>query len=672
MSRFAPPKPGPSTVRHIVALLGALLWLAAPLAPAAHANQYRAFVCSTPDGAGLPLVPAQTPAWAFQDFSGVVEQCAAGGPIQLFVGRYPASAPYNQGELVRWDIVSPVPIAATWITRTLATTKDSRDFDGTPEYIEQARTSASGAVTSVLVHCLAVDNCQLGNDRLGADPSNTLGWTMPDMRAKVLEFSLRCGGQPWGTCATGGDVRMLSKIHRIELALDDPEPPYSTQLDGSLLASGDLSGVRDLTFTARDSDRGGGVLATAVLVDGKEVDRVRPEGAGIDCVDAGFRSVPNYRKLQPCPFEGKVRVSLDSRNYSDGKHMVSIKLLDAALNESTVLAKEVKFENVPPPANGEKPTIGGPAGEPRPKDVLSVALGKWSGAGIKFSYEWQRSAEAGGWTPVKDGAGPTYIVHKDDIGHLLRVVVTASNVEGETSVATSPTAVVTTGETIVTSGASAPPAETPRTGGDPSTAQLVVDREQRTVEVNYGAKIVVTGRLVDADGQPIANATVDVFEQLVLTAAPWDKIGSVTTDSQGGYVFRPKTTASRRLRFAFSDRRDAADYRATREVLVSVRAGMSISAKRKVLRPRGVIRLRGRVTVDNLPKTGTWVEVQVLDAGVWRTVATRKTSSKGLWTFKHRLRQSSGIAFRFRSRLRVVGDVASIETASQPLRIRVR
>ncbi|MBJ7481933.1 hypothetical protein, partial [Rhodococcus sp. (in: high G+C Gram-positive bacteria)] len=465
---------------------------------------------------------------------------------------------------------------------------------------------------------------------------------------------------------------VIAGFHRFEIDAVDADSPrvVTDSLTGTLLSGGEQKGSRTLQFRA--SDYGSGLYEAVLRIGGVEAARVTPDLNGGRCIDAGLRPGPDFRHLRPCTLsETRVEFEIDSRRFSDGVHALQVDVLDAAGNAQRVTEQDVRFENVPPPTNLTRPTLRGPVAAPRPGDTLEVDHGSWTGAELNFSYQWQRSVDGAAWGDIPNAFGGSYVAHSGDIGKHLRVFVVARNAQGTTGAPSDATAVVASGENVVSGLPGAPQAGNGG-GGNPSTAQLVLDREQRTVEIKHGEKIVITGRLVDADGQPLANAQVDVFEQLVLTAAPWLKIGRVTTDSQGGYSFRPTTTASRRLRFAFADEQGSANYRSMREVLVSVRAGMSISAQRRVLNPGQLIRLRGRVSIDQLPKDGTWVEIQVLDGGIWRTVATRKTSSKGLWTFKHRLRQSSGVTFRFRSRLRVVGDVASAEAKSSQVKVRVR
>ncbi|MBO9531842.1 MAG: carboxypeptidase regulatory-like domain-containing protein, partial [Solirubrobacteraceae bacterium] len=299
-------------------------------------------------------------------------------------------------------------------------------------------------------------------------------------------------------------------------------------------------------------------------------------------------------------------------------------------------------------------------------DVLAASPGDWKGTGLSFGYQWQRWSSADGWVDIAGATGAKYTVVKADVDRKLRVVVTASSGDGSVQAASAGTDLVASGQTVQVASAG------PQASGDGPAPQLVVDREQRTVQVHYGAKIVVTGRLVDADGAPIADADVDVFEQVSVVGAPWKKVATVKTDGQGGYVYRPVTQGSRVLRFAYSARRDSGDYRATREVVISVTAGMSIKAVRKSIGSRGLIHLKGRVRAKPMPVAGTWVEVQVLDAGVWRTIGTRKTSKTGRWSFKHRVRSVSRVTFAFRARLRPVANVPAAESKSVPVKVRVR
>lgn len=681
MSRFAlhhrpsvPTRPRPSRWRLQGSLLLAAI-VAAVVAPTANAAIYKVYSCTTPDGAPIGLGKEWRLSQMHNSFAW--HSCdQTNGKLSLSVGRDHDLAPIGTNSWAAWKIVMPdsVGLAGVVLRAKVNPRPIPGDNNASPVFqVFTDRKTPSGPRHSFYYRCGAIEDCKLGHP--WSDPtsfSNAREWGFTDDTVGAsFEVSCEPTGPSTQQCRADAISRLLAELSYIEMWASDVALPTAT-VAGTALESGVQKGVRTINMTAHDE--GSGVARVSVAIDDKEV------GSGVDlnggqCLDAGFSAIREYRTAAPCPSKVPSLMTFDSAQFADGKHTLRVYVEDAAGSKVAVEQREVVFENYPPPANTARPSITGITGEPRPNDVATASVGTWqSVAPVQTSLQWERSRDANAWTEISGATAAKYTIKREDLGFYLRVVVTAKSIEGTTQAVSPPIGPIQTGATVAPAGLNEPTtAEEPaKTGPDPSTAQLVVDREQRTVAVKHGAKIVITGRLVDAEGQPIADADVDVFEQLVLTAAPWTKIGTVKTDSQGGYVFRPQTTASRRLRFAFADKRDAANYRATREVLVDVEGLMTISAKKKVLKPGGMIRLKGRLTIDQLPKTGTWVEIQVLDSGVWRTIATRKTSSKGLWTFKHRLRQSSGITFRFRSRLRSVGDVASAETKSPVLKVRVR
>jgi hypothetical protein len=94
----------------------------------------------------------------------------------------------------------------------------------------------------------------------------------------------------------------------------------------------------------------------------------------------------------------------------------------------------------PAPSNTSPPTISGTAQDGQ---LLTADNGKWSGSPTSYAYAWQRCDSSGG--ACADIAGATskqYTVSSGDIGHRLRVAVTARNANGSGSATSAPTAVV--------------------------------------------------------------------------------------------------------------------------------------------------------------------------------------------------------------------------------------
>jgi cytoskeletal protein RodZ len=93
-----------------------------------------------------------------------------------------------------------------------------------------------------------------------------------------------------------------------------------------------------------------------------------------------------------------------------------------------------------PPANTGLPTISGTA---RDGSLLTASTGSWTGSPSSYAYRWLRcDAQGGGCGPIAGADSRQYTVTSTDVGHTLRVQVTAANAAGNGSATSSPTAVV--------------------------------------------------------------------------------------------------------------------------------------------------------------------------------------------------------------------------------------
>jgi uncharacterized protein YukE len=92
------------------------------------------------------------------------------------------------------------------------------------------------------------------------------------------------------------------------------------------------------------------------------------------------------------------------------------------------------------PTNTKQPSI---AGTPREGLVLTASPGTWTGTGaISYAYQWQRCSSAGTGCANITATGSTYTPGGADVGHTLRVVVTATDSTGNASANSDPTSVV--------------------------------------------------------------------------------------------------------------------------------------------------------------------------------------------------------------------------------------
>lgn len=192
------------------------------------------------------------------------------------------------------------------------------------------------------------------------------------------------------------------------------------------------------------------------------------------------------------------------------------------------------FINVTPapeaPANLVPPSISGLTAVGR---QLTANPGTWSGhPAPAFLYEWLRCDPAGdNCVEIPGAAGSTYIVDDEDVGHTIRVRVTASNDEGSETVTSEATAVVTEEPMVDKSGLQAlvdyanrldednfTPASWSAVEAALDAAQQVLDDDDATQdEVDQAAQ-----DLQDALAQLQRRAHTDVLRALVETAEGLD------------------------------------------------------------------------------------------------------------------------------------------------------
>src|SRR5712692_7364382 len=116
------------------------------------------------------------------------------------------------------------------------------------------------------------------------------------------------------------------------------------------------------------------------------------------------------------------------------KYLLAFALLAAVAVVSTAGARALT-----PPSNTSPPTISGTATQGQ---TLTASSGSWSGTTpISYAYLWKRCNSSGGNCDDRS-AGQTYTLKSGDVGHRMRVSVTATNSDGSSSALSSPTAVV--------------------------------------------------------------------------------------------------------------------------------------------------------------------------------------------------------------------------------------
>ena len=123
----------------------------------------------------------------------------------------------------------------------------------------------------------------------------------------------------------------------------------------------------------------------------------------------------------------------------------------------------------PAPTDTALPSIGGTTTE---GDTLTATTGSWTGSPTGYVYQWQDCNTSGANCAAIAGAtASTRVLTASDVGHTLRVVVTATNTGGSTSATSAATA------TVVALPPPPPPAPTntamPAISGTPAEGQVL-------------------------------------------------------------------------------------------------------------------------------------------------------------------------------------------------------
>jgi len=184
------------------------------------------------------------------------------------------------------------------------------------------------------------------------------------------------------------------------------------------------------------------------------------------------------------------------------------------------------------PTNKTLPTI---TGSPEAGQVLAAHRGTWNNAPKTFFFSWSRCDTSGNACAAIGANARLYTVSATDVGHTLRVTVTARNADGAGHATSAPTAIVTPtgcppGTGAISIGALAPPARLEIGNNSVSPA---ITRSTQTIHIHF----VITA----CGGRPVQGAIVYAtpipFNQFGGASVTSDPTGSVTIteNRQGGF-----------------------------------------------------------------------------------------------------------------------------------------
>ena len=164
----------------------------------------------------------------------------------------------------------------------------------------------------------------------------------------------------------------------------------------------------------------------------------------------GERGTLRYRDRRggPCPSETEAQIGLGSLpgSWRTGRTYADCPLSAYVTAAESVLGPPTQVEPTPPPVveppmpaptNMALPAISGTPAEGK---VLSTTNGSWSGSPTSYAHQWQDCDKSGANCASVNGAtGASYTLGASDDGHMMRVMVTASNQGGSSSASSAAT-----------------------------------------------------------------------------------------------------------------------------------------------------------------------------------------------------------------------------------------
>jgi hypothetical protein len=600
--------------------------------------------------------------------NGNMNQCPWGG---LHSEMYPGSA-IPIGADVGWTYSAPPSTNITRLTGTYAGW--TKPYDNSNQGLIQFLNGAN----------------QVGltyNDN-GADAGHqrTIDWT--GLNTNSVTVRILCdgpNGNPGCQSSTG-----WSSFYYPKLALSDDLPPVAGSASGNLTTDSTLKGTKTLSYSA--TDQGGGVARIRLYIDGglSSIDHAIDTNGGHCQIIRSESGVWVFSWPKPCPGSVNADEAIDTTAIADGPHTITAKVVDAGQREATVYTATKMVANHPP-INTQIPAYAGGAQAAALVPIVGTAIaasddGTWSGPNLNMTRNWVQCDANGTLTSCAAIPGATalsYMPTAADVGHRLRLLVTAINPADSVSVYSDPTGIVTApssaentttkptdgsngaggangadgSSTTTTLVAPALPVEpvNPTVAhtfrghivGEASSAVCPQDRATLKFEhIKAGQLKLGNGKsstaqvqlTCSATGKAIAGAQLDIATKVGSAAAV---AADVSTDGAGHAVLRLAKGASRAVTVGYRMYADDPIARATATLKVLVNSKLSLKANHKRVRNGQAVTLRGTLAGGAIPKRGVSLAVQWKDGKRWRPFAQIKTDRNGAFKYAYRFTRTT-------------------------------
>jgi hypothetical protein len=586
--------------------------------------------------------------------------CAPGTPMFADLSS-DAAAPVGSGENLEWTAPGDSTLAGGSVYVSMYGDGFGYGASGTAiAYTPDFAYNASNVILQCAVGQPACSNAS--NDFSGV-------LTLPASRGGGFYLGAGCGGEAGASCDEGGShgTWSLVQLWWADFLLTNNATPTATGLSGTLLNPG-ARGTQELIMDASDPE-GPGIYNLTVQADGATLYDATPNSNGGNCSPVGESDgALMFDTAQPCPQNESVDLQLNTTGLLDGPHTLKVTLTDAAANASVVYDSTITTHNAP--ENTTAPTIAAPA-PPTIGSTLTAHPGEWSapnGAGaINYAYQWEDcNTEGNDCQPIPGAQNATYTPAPADAGHTLRATVTAADNDGSASATAARTNVVPAVETPPTtttpgSGPSTattpitapPPLSSPSSGtpnGTPASENATLRLNGRTtITRSYTHRaFTLAGQLTDNQSQPIAEATLDVLQQIAGTTT-LTPIAHTTTSPTGSFTLTVPAGPSRLIEIAYRALSTDTSYAATGRVHETVHAGARLTITTRSKGPTGTIILTGKVA-GPVPQQGTIVELLVHYLNHWEPFRAPRTNNHGTFHVTYQFQGAIG-HFPFRAEI---------------------
>jgi hypothetical protein len=177
-------------------------------------------------------------------------------------------------------------------------------------------------------------------------------------------------------------------------------------------------------------------------------------------------------------------------------------------------------------------------------------------------------------------------------------------------------------------------------------AQLRLGVRQRITQTFAHRALRLTGRLLNAQGHPIAGAVLDVIQE-VAGSSRTQVIAHTRTSDDGSFIARVPAGPSRLIEVAYRAFSADSGYAAEAKIEESVRAGVRLIIAPRRTSSEGTITLSGRV-LGPVPRQGVMVDLLVHYRGRWEPFRTPRTDAAGHFAVSYQFQGALG-RFPFRA-----------------------